>query len=371
MAPTQVLARQHQAYFESFTQAFGFHPVLLTGGLKKSERMQIYTEISSGRFNVVIGTQALLQEGVVFKNLGLIVIDEQHRFGVRQRLQLNQKGVNPHLLIMTATPIPRTLGMTLFADLDISTIKQYPRGRWPVITRIVDDSGKRIVFNEVRQRLQAGQQAMVVCPVIEGSEETDLKNVSEMFARLEEIFSPRFRVGLIHGRLSPAEKDQVMESFRKGCIHLLVGTTVVEVGVHAPGATVMVVEHAERFGLAQLHQLRGRVGRGSVRGLCFLMASKGLSRPSLERLKILANSNDGFEIAEKDLQMRGQGELMGAKQAGVGELDLNEFLQETKLLVAAKKEADRLVSADPHFSKNENRLLRALIDTGSERGLAL
>jgi len=357
MVPTQVLARQHYLYFAGLPESMGFRSVLLTGAVKKSERLDTYEKIRLGEYNLIIGTQALIQEDLSFARLGLVVIDEQHRFGVKQRALLDQKGVNPHLLVMTATPIPRTLAMTVYADLDISFIKEYPEGHLPVVTRLMDGSQRREVLNTLNQRMAAGEQAMVICPVIEGSEEMDLKNALEVHEKLRKIFMPRFRVELIHGRMSSDEKDWVMERFRDGLIDLLVGTTVIEVGVDAPGATVMVIQNPERFGLTQLHQLRGRVGRGTKRGHCFLMLSTQPSAQTLSRLKILAESHDGFEIAQKDLEMRGQGELMGTKQSGAGELDFAEMFREPELLVAAKKEADALVASDPTLSRPENRFL--------------
>ncbi|MCD6295685.1 MAG: ATP-dependent DNA helicase RecG, partial [Deltaproteobacteria bacterium] len=249
MVPTQVLALQHYAYFRSLSESMGFRPVLVTGALKGPDRMKINKKTSNGECNLIIGTQALIQKDVSFKRLGLVVIDEQHRFGVRQRALLDKKGINPHLLVMTATPIPRTLAMTVYADLEVSLIEEYPEGHVPVMTRLMTETQKRSVYNTVKQRLSLGQQAMVICPVIEGTEDADFKNALEMYSKLKNLFTPPYRVGLIHGRLSSDEKDRVMEQFRKGMINLLVGTTVVEVGVHAPGATVMVVEHPERFGL--------------------------------------------------------------------------------------------------------------------------
>jgi ATP-dependent DNA helicase RecG len=358
MVPTQVLARQHYHYFAGLPESMGFRSVVLTGALKKPERLDTYEKIRLGEYNLIIGTQALIQEDLSFAKLGLVVIDEQHRFGVKQRALLDQKGVNPHLLVMTATPIPRTLAMTVYADLDISFIKEYPEGHLPVVTRLMDGSQRREVLNTLNQRMTEGEQAMVICPVIEGSEEMDLKNALEVHEKLRKIFMPRFRVELIHGRMSSDEKDWVMERFRDGLIDLLVGTTVIEVGVDAPGATVMVIQNPERFGLTQLHQLRGRVGRGTKRGRCFLMLSTQPSAQTLSRLRILVQSHDGFEIAQKDLEMRGQGELMGTKQSGAGELDFAEMFREPELLVAAKKEADALVASDPTLSRPENRFLR-------------
>jgi len=364
MVPTQVLAQQHYIYFSSLSEKMGFHPVLLSGRLKKSDRLNAYRKISDGAYNLIIGTQALIQEDLSFNRLGLVVIDEQHRFGVRQRALLDKKGENPHLLVMTATPIPRTIAMTLYADVNMSMIKEYPEGHKPVVTRLVDKSQKMDVFNILKRKMSAGQQAMVICPVIEGAEDVDLKNALEMNVKLKKIFDPPFHIGLVHGRLSADEKMLVMEQFRNKKIDLLVGTTVIEVGVHAPGATVIVIEHPERFGLIQLHQLRGRAGRGTQEGLCLLMKSKkGLPDATLSRLNVLVENNDGFEIAQKDLEMRGQGELMGIRQAGAGELDFSEMFREPELLFAAKREAEKIIDSDPELLRTENHFLREMVQS--------
>jgi len=363
MVPTQVLANQHHEYFLSLSEKMGIRPVLLTGKLKKTERQDIYDKINNGRYNLIIGTQSLIQGGLSFPNLGLVVIDEQHRFGVRERALISEKGKNPHLLVMTATPIPRTLAITIYGDMDISMIKGYPKGHKPVVTRLVEEKQKRIVFETLMEKMSAGQQAFVICPVIEGSEELDLKNAMEMAEKLKKILTPPFRVGLIHGRLSPEEREEVMDDFRKGVIDLLVGTTVIEVGIHVPRATVMIIEHPERFGLAQLHQLRGRVGRGSEQGLCFLMLGNNLSEKTLSRLRILGEGHDGFEIAQKDLELRGQGELVGTRQAGMGELDFPEMMREADLLLHAKREAERLMEADPELLDHEHAQLKQMVES--------
>jgi len=361
MAPTQILARQHQQYFSSLPAEMGFRPVLLTGALKSQARSEAREKILNGESNLIIGTQALIQKDLSFSRLGMVIIDEQHRFGVRQRALLDRKGTDPHLLVMTATPIPRTLGMTVYADMEMSIIKEYPKGHRPAETRLMHEGRKMEVYHMVRTRMSAGQQVLVICPVIEGSEDRDLKNALAMYSGLERIFKPRFRIGLIHGQLPASVKEQTIEDFRKGRYDLLVGTTVVEVGIHAPGATVVVIEDPERFGLAQLHQLRGRVGREKERGLCVLMVKKGLPEESLARLKVLAECHDGFEIAQRDLEIRGQGELLGTKQAGPGELEFSEILGEPELLTIAKKEAERILEADPELSNPENRGLRNFI----------
>jgi len=371
MVPTQVLATQHLEYFTQLSDKMGFRPVLLTGGLSKAARREIVHEIRSGSYNLIIGTQSLIQEDLVFSDLGLTIIDEQHRFGVRERALMDRKGVNPHLLVMTATPIPRTLAITLYGDMDISLIRGYPKGRLPVLTQMAKEGEKRMLFDSLIRRLSQGQQAFVICPVIEGSEDADLKNAVEMAERLRKVLRPRFRIGLIHGRLSADEREAVMHDFRKGAIDLLVGTTVIEVGVHVPGATVMIIEHPERFGLAQLHQLRGRVGRGSESGVCYLVLSKDLSEKAISRLEVLVQNHDGFQIAEKDLEQRGHGELTGTKQTGMGEMDLGDMIREPDLLLRAKQEAQRLIDADPELSKPEHAVLKAFVESVLIRPLDL
>jgi ATP-dependent DNA helicase RecG len=361
MAPTQVLATQHFDYFSALPREMGFLPMLLTGALKKAEKQEVYDKIRNGSCNVIIGTQSLIQDDLLIPGLGLVVIDEQQRFGVRERALMDRKGKSPHLLVMTATPIPRTLAMTVYGDLDISAIHESPAGRKPVVTRTVRTTEKRKVLDFLRERLALGQQAFVICPVIEESEAGDLKSAMDIAARLKKILSPPFEIGLMHGRLPNQEKDAVMADFRSGRIHVLVGTTVVEVGVNVPSATVMIIEHPERFGLSQLHQLRGRVGRGSERGVCLLMVSDDLSDKALTRLRILTESRDGREIARKDLEERGQGELIGMRQAGLGELDLQEMMREPELLLRAKETADAILDADPELAHPRHRSLKDFV----------
>ena len=363
MAPTQVLASQHFESFSELSGKMGFRLVLLTGTLKKGEREDAYRKIKGGDYNLVIGTQSLIQEDLVFRNLSLVIIDEQHRFGVRDRALIDRKGTNPHLLVMTATPIPRTLALTVYGDMDVSIIKEFPRGHVPATARLVPGTGKREVFDFLRVRLSQGDQAFVICPVIEGSEELDLKNATDMAQRLAKLLSPPYRVGLMHGRLPPQEREAVMAGFRAGRIHLLIGTTVVEVGVHVPRATLMIIEHPERFGLAQLHQLRGRVGRGSDRGVCFLMGSNSLSENALSRLKVLVDHHDGFEIARKDLEYRGHGELIGMKQTGLGEMDLSEMMRDPDLLFVAKEKADLLLDSDPQLADPSHHALKTFVES--------
>ncbi|MFC1866599.1 ATP-dependent DNA helicase RecG [Thermodesulfobacteriota bacterium] len=371
MVPTQILAEQHMDWFSGLPEEMGFRPVLLTGDIKKTWRKEIYGRIREGQYNLVIGTHSLIQEGLVFADLGLAIIDEQHRFGVRQRSLIDRKGDSPHILVMTATPIPRTLAIIFYGDMDISVIKEYPKGRIPVETCLVKEAQKRWVFETVKQKISSGQQTFVICPVIEESEERDLKGALEMEKRLRKILSPPFRTGIIHGRLPSDEKEKIMRAFRKGMIDLLVGTTVIEVGLHVPNATVMVIEHPERFGLTQLHQLRGRVGRGTKGGMCILMLSDNLSTKAVSRLKALAGNLNGFEIAQKDLELRGHGELTGIRQSGVGELDIFEMLREPDLLLDAKCEAQNLIESDPELLVSDHRHLKVMMKSMSEIPLGL
>ncbi len=303
----------------------------------------------------------MIQEHLDFAKLGLVVIDEQHKFGVRERALMEQKGGNPHLLVMTATPIPRTLAITVYGDMQISTIKEYPEQHTPVATYIVRQKQKKKAFDLLKQKISLGHQGFVICPVIEGSEEADLKNAIEVAEKLKKI-SP-FRVDLVHGRMPSEEREKTMNDFRNGKIDLLVGTTVLEVGIHVPKATVMIIEQPERFGLAQLHQLRGRVGRGREKGTCLLMASDNLSDMTLSRLKILAETADGFKIAEKDFELRGQGEITGIRQSGLGELDFNETAREPGLLSDAKREAKNLIDSDPELLRPEHHNLKKLVES--------
>ncbi|MFZ0449494.1 MAG: ATP-dependent DNA helicase RecG [Desulfatiglandaceae bacterium] len=362
MAPTQVLAAQHHHFFLSLSKKMGFRSALLTGAMKAENRRKVYEQIEKGLVNVVIGTQALIQEPLNFADLGLAIVDEQHRFGVRQRSILDGKGRHPHLLVMSATPIPRTLAMTLYGDMDISSIREYPAGHLPVVTRLVPKKHKRQVYEVLKKRMADGQQAMVICPVIDASEDEDMKSALDMAKKLEALFTPPFRVEVIHGRMTAERKNEIMEDFRKGNTQLLVGTTVMEVGIHAPGATVMVIEQPELFGLAQLHQLRGRVGRGKIQGLCLLMLSENTGDLAGERLDLLIRTSDGFLIAQKDLEMRGQGRLMGVNQAGTGEWSQWAALSNPDLLTVAREEAIRIIDEDPGLTRAPYRPLRGLIE---------
>ncbi|MEW6667121.1 MAG: ATP-dependent DNA helicase RecG [Thermodesulfobacteriota bacterium] len=369
MAPTQILARQHFEYFAGLPEEMGFRPVLLTGHLSQREKAGVQARICDGRYNLILGTHALVQEGISFPDLGLIIIDEQQRFGVRERALLDQKSPAAHQLVMTATPIPRTLAITLYGEMDLSVIREIPGRRVPVLTRLAGKPEKREVLETLRHRLSLGQRAFVVCPLIEGEEEDHLKDAVDMARRLRKILTPPYRIGLIHGRLPPEERESVMEAFRKGGLDVLVGTTVIEVGVHVPEATLMIVEHPERFGLCQLHQLRGRVGRGVEPGLCFLMVSPGVAPRALARLETLAGSYDGFQIARQDLAERGCGQFVGIRQAGAAELELSEMIRETELLGTAREAARQVIDSDPNLSRPSNAPLRAFVESMLDKPL--
>ena len=337
MAPTEILAEQHYLNIHSLAESLGLKIHLLTGSKKDKD----YDMIASGKAQIVIGTHALIQEAVSFKNLGLIVIDEQHRFGVMQRAQLRKKGTNPDTLIMTATPIPRTLAITLYGDLDYSLIDELPPNRTPVLTKVIRELQKNIVYDMMDRETKAGRQVYVVYPLIEESEKSNLKAAITGMEALQKKF-PALKVGLIHGKLPTSEREDIMRDFKKGLIQMLVSTTVIEVGVDVPNATLMVIIHAERFGLSQLHQLRGRVGRGASKSHCLLL-NYGGSVDAMKRLDIMARSNDGFKIAEKDLEIRGPGEFFGTRQSGLPDLKAANLLRDYKLLEIARRQAFSLI----------------------------
>ncbi len=341
MAPTEILAEQHYLNIHGLAESLGLKIHLLTGSKKDKD----YDMIASGKAQIVIGTHALIQEAVSFKNLGLIVIDEQHRFGVMQRAELRKKGTNPDTLIMTATPIPRTLAITLYGDLDYSLIDELPPNRTPVVTRVIRELQKNIVYDMMDRETKAGRQVYVVYPLIEESEKSNLKAAITGMEALQKKF-PDLKVGLIHGKLPTSERENIMRDFKKGLIQMLVSTTVIEVGVDVPNATLMVIIHAERFGLSQLHQLRGRVGRGAANSHCLLL-NYGGSVDAMKRLDIMARSNDGFKIAEKDLEIRGPGEFFGTRQSGLPDLKAANLLRDYKLLEIARKQAFGLIEKDP------------------------
>ncbi|GAB4415387.1 MAG: ATP-dependent DNA helicase RecG [Thermodesulfovibrionales bacterium] len=347
MAPTEILAEQHYINIHRLVEDLGLNICLLTGSRKERH----VEEIASGRMNIVVGTHALIQEGVRFRGLGLVVIDEQHRFGVMQRASLRKKAHNPDVLVMTATPIPRTLSMTLYGDLDYSVIDELPPNRSPVITRLFSSNQKRLIYEAISAEVKKGRQVYVVYPVIDESENSDLKSAIMGKAALERIF-PDFRIGLIHGRMKPVEREAAMTSFKNREIDILVSTTVIEVGVDVPNATMMLIVHAERFGLSQLHQLRGRVGRGGSQSYCFLLAYEPCSEEARRRLDIMVRSNDGFRIAEEDLDIRGPGEFFGTRQSGMPDLRIANIVRDAGLLEVARKEAFSIVDSDPDLKKS-------------------
>jgi ATP-dependent DNA helicase RecG len=356
LAPTEILAEQHYRGLNALLAPFGLKVVLLTGSQKAKERNAARTALANGEAAVAIGTHALIQEGIEFKRLGLAVVDEQHRFGVEQRDALRQKGHNPHMLVMTATPIPRTLALTLYGDLDVSTLDEAPAGRLPIITRWRAGSQRQEAYELVREEATLGRQAYIICPLVEESEALEAKSAIKEFERLKRDVFPDLRLGLAHGQLRPAEKDRVMRAFRDGELDVLVATAVVEVGVDVPNATVMLIEDAERFGLSQLHQFRGRVGRGSLQSYCYLL-SESSSMVASERLGILERTTDGFKLAEEDLRLRGPGDFFGTRQSGLPELKV-ATMADTQLLVEARVEAEGLWKRDPYLRALEHAALR-------------
>jgi ATP-dependent DNA helicase RecG len=352
VAPTEILAEQHFLQFHPWLEALGLKAALLSGSLPAREKRLILEQLRAGEVHLVVGTHAVLQEGVEFRRLGLGIIDEQHRFGVRQRGVLRKKGENPHILVMTATPIPRTLSLTLFGDLALSVIDELPPGRTPVRTRIVPESSRVRAYSFIKSELAAGRQAYIVYPLVEESEKSDLLAASEGAGYLKQKVFPEARVALLHGRMKPEEKEATMAAFKERQIDILVATTVIEVGIDVPNATVIMIEHAERFGLAQLHQLRGRVGRGGEVGTCLLMRSARCSEEGMRRLQVMSETNDGFRIAEADLEIRGPGEFLGTRQSGLPDFRVANLLRDGRILEEARKDAFRLAN-EPDFMQSE------------------
>ncbi|WP_297446204.1 ATP-dependent DNA helicase RecG [Desulfurobacterium sp.] len=348
MAPTEILAKQHFKKFKEFFSHFGIPVGILTGSMTPKAKETTLKAIRKGYFKVIVGTHALIQEKVEFENLGLVIIDEQHRFGVKQRAELKNKGSRPDVLVMTATPIPRTLALTAYGDLDVSVIDEMPAGRKPVKTKIVFDDEMEKVVSFLRKELLKGNRAYIVYPLVEESEKIELKAATEMFHFWSEKLKD-FSVGLLHGRMKQEEKDEVMSKFKSGEFHVLVSTTVIEVGVDVPEATVMVIEHAERFGLAQLHQLRGRVGRSDRQSFCFLITKRTVSEDAIKRLRVLEATTDGFKVAEADLMFRGPGELMGTRQSGIGEFKIADLRRDFELLKMAREDAFEFVEKNPNL----------------------
>ncbi len=358
MAPTEILAEQHFRKLIQWLQPLGITVAWLTGSRKGKGRVAMLEQVASGQAMLVVGTHAVIQHDVVFAKLGLAVVDEQHRFGVAQRLALRDKlqeqALEPHLLMMSATPIPRTLAMSYFADLDVSTIDELPPGRTPIVTKLFADSKRDAVISRIQGEVRQGRQVYWVCPLVEESEHLDLQNATATHAELSAKLGatvPGVMVGLLHGRMKGAEKAAVMQLFTGGEMKLLVATTVIEVGVDVPNASLMVIEHAERFGLAQLHQLRGRVGRGEAASVCVLLFTGPLSPTGKARLQAMAETNDGFEIARRDLDIRGPGEFMGARQSGDALLRFADLAQDSALLQQARDVAPRLLQDDPQAAQ--------------------
>lgn len=345
MAPTEILAKQHFSGLSRGFAPYGITVGLLTGSMKAGEKRKTLERLASGEIQILVGTHAVIQPDVVFSNLGLVITDEQHRFGVNQRTALSEKGNNPHVLVMTATPIPRTLAVILYGDLDISIIDELPPGRQSIVTKAIDESRRDSCYDFVEKELEKGRQAYIVAPLIDESEVLDVKSAQELYQELQSRFSS-YSVELLHGAMKQKEKDEIMGRFYENKVQVLVSTVVIEVGINVPNSTMMVIENAERFGLAQLHQLRGRVGRGTHRSYCVLISKKG-SDVARKRAEIMERSQDGFYIAEEDLKLRGPGEIFGTRQHGVPDLSLADLAKHINILNDVKKEADRIIQQDP------------------------
>lgn len=357
MAPTEILAEQHFKNAKKILQPLGIRLALLAGKTKSSERKLVLEELQNGCLDLIIGTHALIEDEVVFANLGLVIIDEQHRFGVEQRGILKNKGNSPHFLVMTATPIPRTLAMTVYGDLDVSVVDEMPPGRSPIQTRATFESKRPQALQFMMEQLQKGRQAYIVYPLVEESEKIDLKDAVSEYEKLKELY-PQVRFGLLHGKMRPSEKDEIMDQFRRNEIQVLVSTTVIEVGVDVPNANIMIIEHAERFGLSQLHQLRGRVGRGEHKSFCILIMGYAVSEEGRQRTAMMEKTSDGFKIAEFDLEMRGPGEFMGTRQSGLSGFKMANLVRDMQILQEAREAAFEVLRKDPRLAYQENKLLR-------------
>jgi len=359
MAPTEILANQHYNSIKKMTDGLGINIALLTGSTKKAKRIVIHEQLENGSLQLLIGTHALIEDKVNFQKLGLVIVDEQHRFGVAQRAKLWKKNefTPPHVLVMTATPIPRTLSMTVYGDLDVSVIDELPPGRKPIQTLHYYENRRKQVYDFIRDQVEVGRQVYVVYPLIKESEKLDLKNVENGYDLLKQVF-PRYSISMVHGKMKPAEKDGEMQLFKEGKTQIMVATTVIEVGVDVPNASVMIIESSERFGLSQLHQLRGRVGRGAEQSYCLLMSSYKISNESRKRLETMVRTNDGFEIAEVDMQLRGPGDLEGTQQSGIGfTLKIANLGRDGEILQHARNQASDLLDEDPKLQKQENQIL--------------
>lgn len=359
MAPTEILAEQHHITIHRMLESLGVRTVLLTSSVVGTERGNVLEETANGKAQVIIGTHAIIQKKVEFFKLGLVVIDEQHRFGVMQRAKLKQKGISPDVLVMTATPIPRSLALTLYGDLDVSVIDSLPPGRKEIKTHHYGENSKSKIYEFVESEIQKGHQVYIVYPLVEESEKADLKAATQSYEFLQKEIFPHRRLALLHGRIKSKERESTMQTFRDGAYDILVCTTVIEVGVDVPNATVMVIEHAERFGLSQLHQLRGRIGRGKEQSFCLLVADPSLSEEAQKRLKAMTSLSDGFEISEIDLKLRGPGEFFGTRQHGLPELKIADIVSDARLLYQARDWAFKTIEEDPHLSQKENLCIRS------------
>ena len=357
MAPTEILAEQHFRQIDRWAQPLGLKTSLLTGKLKAADHERLREDIREGRIDIVIGTQALIQEGIVFKRLGLVVVDEQHRFGVMQRATLRQKGRHPDVLFMTATPIPRTLALTVYGDLQVSMIDEMPPGKKDIRTKVFQERQRNAVYEVIRKEVEKGRQVFIVYPLVEASEKLDLRDATRMGETLKREVFPQYRVEVLHGQMRSEAKDQIMQDFAAGAIQILVSTTVVEVGIDVPNASLMVVEHAERFGLSQLHQLRGRVGRSDIQSYVILMTGTSRTDIATRRLRMMEQTNDGFLIAEEDLAIRGAGEFLGVKQSGLPDFRLGNIIRDHEIMSDARSEAFALVHADPEMRLPEHAVV--------------
>jgi len=352
MAPTEILAEQHFVGMSEILKELKTEAVLLTSSIKSDARKQTIRKIANGDAQIVFGTHALIEEEIKFNKLGLVVVDEQHRFGVMQRAALVNKGINPDFLVLSATPIPRTIALTLYGDLDISLLKDKPPRRGEVLTKIIKENKKQGIYSFVKNELAKGRQAFVICPLIEKSEKLDLKSVDEVYQEITLIFCD-YSIGVIHGRLKSTERIDIMNDFRAGQLDILIATTVVEVGVDIPNATIMLIEHPERFGLAQLHQLRGRIGRGTQRSYCFLFLNRYVAPETYERIAYFEENNDGFALAQKDMDLRGPGEILGKKQHGLPDLKIGNLEDDKELLFLARDDAFGAIAEDPEMKSSE------------------
>ncbi len=361
MAPTAILAAQHLESFERTLGQFGIKCELLVGSVTKKKKEAMLERLKNGEIDILIGTHALLEENVVFKNLGLVVTDEQHRFGVRQRGIISNKGNNPDVLVMTATPIPRTLALILYGDLDISIIDELPPNRKEIKTHVIRKAKEQALNSFVREQVKQGRQAYIVCPLVEDSEEIEANSVMAMAEVYKNQIFPDLKVEILYGKMKSKEKDAIMEEFKNGNIDILISTTVIEVGVNVPNASIMIIENAERFGLAQLHQLRGRVGRGEYESFCFLKC-EGKSEISRQRMKVMCETNNGFVISEKDLELRGSGEFFGTRQHGLPEFKIANLFEDIKILKAVQETAFKVINDDPYLEKEENKPFKDFVE---------